>query len=63
LQNYQDFGVTDYQYNLLKKFYGELRIFSMTNHIPHEFIDSPEWQKIMDLAKEALFAFNYKKTS
>jgi len=46
---------------LLKKFRDEFRIFSDENNWPAEFIDSPEWEKIMNLAKEVLEAFQYQK--
>ena len=62
LENYKDFGITEIQYKPLKKLSDEFRIFADNNDFPEEFIDTPEWAKIMDLAKEALKAFNYQKT-
>ena len=61
LENYKDFGITEEQYKLLKKFSDEFRIFSDENDFPEEFIDTPEWKKITEMAKEILKAFHYKK--
>ena len=61
LAEYKDFEVTEIQYQLLKKFRTEIQVFSDENDWPPEFIDSPEWEKIMNLAKEVLDAFNYQK--
>lgn len=60
LENYKDFGITEVQYQLLKKLRDEFRIFADTNDFPEEFIDTLEWTNIMKLAKDALKAFNYK---
>ncbi len=62
LENYKDFGLTRNQYLLLKKFRDKFEVFSNENDFPEEFIDTPEWEKIMDLAKEVLRAFNYKSS-
>ena len=58
LENYKDFGITDTQYKLLKKLRDEFRIFADNNDFPEEFIDTPEWAKIIKMAKEALEVFN-----
>jgi hypothetical protein len=39
----------------------EFRIFADENDFPEEFIDTPEWAIIMDMAKDVLKAFNYSK--
>jgi hypothetical protein len=62
IQNYKDFGITDSQYKILAKFRDEFSTFSDDNDFPEEFIDTPEWAKIMELAKDVLRAFNYSKT-
>lgn len=62
LQNYQDYGLSQNQYRFLKKFYDEFRIFADNNDSPENFIDTPEWEKIMNMAKEVLEAFNYQRT-
>jgi len=62
LENYKDFGITEIQHQLLKKFRDQFRTFSDENNWPQGFIDIPEWGKITDMAKEILKAFNYKKT-
>lgn len=62
LKNYKDFGLTESQYYLLRKFRDKFRSFSNENNHPQEFIDTPEWEKIMNLAKEVLEAFNYQRS-
>src|ERR1700722_19885773 len=59
LENYKDYGLSQFQYRLLKKFREKFRIFADTNDFPEEFINTPEWAKIMSLAKDVLKAFNY----
>jgi len=61
LENYKDYGITENQYNILKKFRDKFRTFSDDNHWPQKFIDTPEWAIIMNLAKDVLNTFNYKK--
>lgn len=61
LENYTDFGITDSQYQILKQFRDKFRIFSDENNWPQKFIDTPEWGKIVEMAKEILRAFNYQK--
>lgn len=59
---YRDFEITENQYQVLKKFRDCFRAFSDANYFPEEFIDTPEWAKIMNMATEVLKAFNYEKT-
>jgi hypothetical protein len=61
LENYKDFGITENQYLILKKFRDRFRNFSNENNWPQEFIDTPEWEKITKMAQEILKAFNYNK--
>ena len=61
LNDYKNFGITKTQHQLLKKFRNEFEAFSDANDLPQEFIDTPEWETIMNLAKEILEAFNYKE--
>jgi hypothetical protein len=58
LENYKNFGVTEAQYKLLKKFRDEFRTFADKNNYPEEFIDTSEWTRITEMAKEVLKAFN-----
>ena len=60
LKNFKDFGITDNQYLLLKIFSKSLEAFSDENDWPQEFIDTPEWTKITEMAKEVLKAFHWK---
>jgi len=61
LKEYKDFEITENQYQLLKKFRERFEMFSDENDFPEEFIDTPEWARIMDMAKDVLKAFNYSK--
>lgn len=63
LGKYKDFHLTENQYQVLKKFKDELREFSDQQFgDAEEFIDTPEWAKIMERAKEVLNTFNYKNS-
>lgn len=66
IQNYKDFGITDKQYYLLVKFRDEFDAFrrgpALKYYLPQEFIDTPEWGKVTEMAKEVLKAFNYRKS-
>ena len=64
IENYKDFGITESQYHLLIKFRDEFNDFcrgpALEYYLPQLFIDTPEWEKIMEMAKEVLKAFNFK---
>lgn len=61
IQNYKDFKIAENQYQILKKFREKFRAFSDENNWPQEFVDSPEWEKITEMANDVLKAFNYQK--
>lgn len=61
LENYKDFGITDNQYKLLIKFRDDFRKFSKKHDLPPDFLDFPEWEKIVQMAKGVLKAFNHQK--
>ncbi len=61
IENYKDFGITDNQHHLLVKFRNEFGAFSDRNYWSPEFIDTPEWEKITEMAKEVLEAFHFHK--
>src|SRR5574342_110764 len=61
IEKYKDFGLTEHQCQMLKKFRDQFKAFYDENDFPEEFIDTPEWAKIMDLAKDVLKAFNFSK--
>jgi hypothetical protein len=56
-EKYKEFGVTENQYMLLKKFQSEFEAFYDEHDLPEEFIDTPEWEHIMNMAKEVLKSF------
>jgi hypothetical protein len=58
LENYKDFGINEFQYQILKRFRDAFKVFSRENDFPEEFIDTPEWTKITKMAKEVLSAFH-----
>ena len=59
LNEYRKCDITENQYQILKKFYDRFSIFSDNNGWPPFFIDSPEWNEIINMAKEVLKAFHY----
>ncbi len=61
LESYKDFGLTESQYFVLEKFRDKFRSFSDGHYHPLEFIETPEWAEIMNLAKEVLKLFNYPR--
>ena len=67
IQNYRDFEITDQQYHFLVKFRDAFDAFcrgpALKYYLPQDFIDTPEWEKITEMAKEVLKAFNYQKRS
>ena len=62
LENHKDFGITENQCQVLKKFRDKFEEFSDENDWPPEFIDTPEWNEITKMAKDVLKAFNYQKS-
>ena len=63
IKNYKEFGITDRQCQFLEQFRDAFEVFSDEHDFPEEFIDSPEWGKITDMAKDVLKAFNYQKNA
>jgi hypothetical protein len=61
LENYQDFGITDDQYQILRKLRDKFGVFWEENGWPPEFIDTPEWNEIIEMAKAVLAAFSFQK--
>ncbi len=61
LKHYKDFEITEIEFQILKKFDEQFRDFYGKNNWPQQFIDTPEWTKIIKLAKEVLKVFNYQK--
>ena len=61
LEDYQFYGLTKIQYSFLKRFRMNFKIFYKEHHWEPEFIDSPEWHRITEMAKEVLKVFDYNK--
>ena len=61
VEKYEDFGLTEYQYHLLKDFRDQFEAFADDNDWPQKFINTLEWAKIMDMAKNVLQAFKDQK--
>lgn len=59
-EQYQEYGISDIQLHVLKKFHEEFKKFWVDNDLPQLFIDTPEWTKIILMAKKVLEAFNYQ---
>lgn len=57
LENYKDFKITEAQYQILKNFRDKFKVFADEYDFPEEFIDTPEWNEIVEMAKEVLKAF------
>ena len=63
IKNYKNFNITDKQYHLAKKLWDEVDTFDASTERPYlsqDFIDTPEWTKITEMAKEVLITFNWK---
>jgi hypothetical protein len=54
-------GLTMSQYHILKKFRDKFRNFSDKHNYEPLFIDTSEWNEIVESAKEVLMAFDCKK--
>jgi hypothetical protein len=65
IENYKDFGITENQYQLLKKFRDKFNDFcrgpALIYYLPQLFINTPEWEEITEMAKEVLKAFKFHK--
>ena len=64
IQDYKKFGLNAQQYEILAQFRDLIDAFckgtALSYHMPENFIDTPEWEKIMNSAKDVLKAFNYQ---
>ncbi len=63
LKNYRDFNIDESQHLLLKSFSNEFKTFSDEHDWPQDFIDTPKWTKITEMAKEVLDAFHWERHS
>jgi len=61
LKNYEDFGITDSQCQILRRFRNRFETFWENNGLPPLFIDTLEWNEITEMAKDVLKTFNFSK--
>ena len=61
LDKYEKFGVSKFQFDLLEEFRSQFERFSAAHDLPQLFIDTPEWDKIVGMAKQVLAAFKREK--
>ena len=61
IKNYKDYGITEHQEKLLTSLEKFFDAFIEDHFLeePIEFINTPEWQQVVDEAKKVLEAFNY----
>ena len=61
LKKYKDYGISEAQHHLLTKFRAAFETFidGPKPYLPEGFIDTAEWKKIIEMAKEVLEAFKY----
>ena len=63
LKKYKEYNISENQHKLLIQFRKKFEDFVDGDrpYLPEEFIDTPEWELIMNFAKDVLKAFNYQK--
>ena len=60
IQHLEKFELSENQKTLLKNFKVKFENVAGDLYWPPEFIDTPEWKQIMEMAEEVLQAFDYK---
>lgn len=62
LEKYKEYNITEKQYQLLVQFRDSFESFidGPRPYLPEDFINTPEWEQIMNLAEDVLKAFDYK---
>lgn len=60
LKQYKEFGITESQYSIMKKFRDEFNTFADDHYWPADFINTLAWDAITYRAKEVLNEFNYR---
>jgi len=63
LDNYQDYGLFDYHYQALKKFYDAFRTFLKEHSFEIDFTNNLAWEKVKEIGKETLAVFHYQSKS
>ena len=64
LREYKIFGITDQQYDLLKTLWDNYDAFcsgvALKYYLPENFINTPEWTHVTELAQGVIKSFNYQ---
>ena len=66
LKKHKDFGITESQYRLLFALWTDFKHFFLSPErpcFPNEFIDTPEWTQITEMAKKTLKAFGWEQSA
>ena len=58
-QHYQQCTISEIQILILRKFHNKFKEFWQDNDWPASFIDTLEWNEIVEMAKEVLREFHY----
>ena len=58
-ERHKNCDISAIQMHLIRKLHQQFEKFWKNNDFPQQFIDTPEWTHITELAKEVLRAFNY----
>lgn len=61
IEECNEFEITPVQLNTLMRFRDIFSTFPRKYDLPEEFIDSPEWESVVMMAKEVLKAFDYTR--
>ena len=64
IEEYKAYNITEEQYQILLQFRNFFEAFADSSDRPYlekDFIDTPEWQSVMNMAKEVLQAFTYQE--
>ena len=59
INEFKAFNLQENQLNKLISLYEKFQHFVDKHNMPEEFIDTPEWDAIVEMAKEVLRAFHY----
>lgn len=61
MEEYDENKITEEEYDILKIFYDAVSKFSLKFIFPRQPEGNPHWNEIVDLARQVVKIFNYKK--